>query len=204
VCWPLPWRPAQLLLACTRLAVLLCGWCYPGRPTPFTSPPTRDTNTACVVWAAAVRRNACPPHPPPRTPCASPPSAAQHQPTPSCFPDQPRPTLTLLTHPHAPQPPLQAIDPQLDVLCHSLLKQMRQLDALERGGAAAAAASALGALRPLRRIVGGLREVGPLVGAAAFGLRILTAATRRIPPAPSPPSPACTPSPPHLTQSPAH
>ena len=60
---------------------------------------------------------------------------------------------------------MQVIDPQLDALCHALVKKMRQLDGVERAVSSLGAAgsrSREGSPGPIavRRIVGGLREVG--------------------------------------------
>ncbi|KAL4854821.1 Selenocysteine insertion sequence-binding protein 2-like [Chlorella vulgaris] len=51
----------------------------------------------------------------------------------------------------------QVVDPQLDALCHTLLKLLRQHDHMERR--AAARWEAAGFAAPPRRLVGGLREV---------------------------------------------
>ncbi|KAI3430276.1 hypothetical protein D9Q98_004872 [Chlorella vulgaris] len=51
----------------------------------------------------------------------------------------------------------QVVDPQLDAMCHTLLKLLRQHDHMERR--AAARWEAAGFATPPRRLVGGLREV---------------------------------------------
>lgn len=97
------------------------------------------------------------------------------------------------------------LDPQLDSLCHALLKQLRQLDGMERAlglhAAAAGMAAAAGQHPPktVRRLVGGLREVRNacrcgrsgrwLVGWIAMAAAVCRRAAQPLPPLPLSPTP---------------
>ena len=51
---------------------------------------------------------------------------------------------------------MQCTDPELDLLCHGLLKQLRHMDSVERVLGVHDAQA-----KGLRRLMGGMREVSP-------------------------------------------
>lgn len=78
------------------------------------------------------------------------------------------PACCLSASPSFNTPLLQVVDPQLDALAHTLLKQLRQLDGMERAGAIATAAT-LAPLLPAERALAAtglqLPTLAPVLGA---------------------------------------
>ena len=78
------------------------------------------------------------------------------------FPSPPLPPINYPT-----QPKLQVVDPQLDALAHTLLKQLRQLDGMERAGAVVPPTTALASLaaaeHSMAAAVAGLAPLAPAV-----------------------------------------
>ena len=93
------------------------------------------------------------------------PQPARH---PAQLTTSPHQTAAPLHSPLFRTPLLQMVDPQLDALAHTLLKQLRQLDGMERAGAIATAAT-LAPLLPAERALAAtglqLPTLNPVLGA---------------------------------------
>ena len=138
-----------------------------GLPPPYPAAPMPLCLTSCcnqVSWGweageGAVQQTDRSPAAclPPRLPRASWHSPSALPPTPFHTPPHllptscPPPWQRRQTLPSPSTPPPQAIDPQLDLHTHQLLKQLRLLDGVERASGAHS--------KSARRMVGGLREV---------------------------------------------